>query len=159
MENGYSRSTLDEHLRNTEKPGQRWEVSPGLGIEGFNYNVATLAAGERLSQNAYHYHENQEEFFHVIEGRCRVEVEDGSFTLEADELVRFDAGAPHLIHNPFEERCKLVAIGSPPDGRFPVHQVQSYESLLEERYPDGFDADEHDEHDGDDERGERDEGR
>lgn len=141
----YTRARLESEETNDEKPGKRWELSPKLGVEAFNYNVAILESGERLSQNAYHYHENQEEFFHVVEGRCRVEVEDDSFTLETDDLVRFDAGAPHLIHNPFEERCKLVAIGSPPDGRYPVHQVQSYENLLEERYPDGFDADGDDE--------------
>ena len=137
MRDGYSRSTLDDHLRNTEKPGRRWEVSPGLGIEGFNYNVATLAAGERLSQNAYHYHENQAELFHVIEGRCRVEVEDGSFDLGAHEVIHFEAGVVHLLHNPFETPCRIVAVGHPPEGRYPVHQIQSFEDLLAERSPDG----------------------
>lgn len=137
MEGGYDRSTLDDHLRNSEKPGRRWEVSPGLGIEGFNYNVAVLAAGERLSQNAYHYHENQAEFFHAVEGRCRVEVDDDSFDLSADEVIHFEAGVNHLLHNPFDEPCKLVAVGHPPEGRYPVHQVQSFEDLLAERYPDG----------------------
>lgn len=122
---------------NEDKPGTRWELSPELGIEGYNYNVAILAPDERLSENAYHYHENQAELFHVLERRCRVETERDSFDLEADELVHFEPGVTHLLHNPFDEPCKLVAVGSPADGRYPVHQVQGYEELLAERYPDG----------------------
>lgn len=137
VSHGFERTTVDECARNAEKPGERWELSPVLGIEAFNYNVAVVSEGERLSQNAYHYHENQTEFFHVVDGRCRVETNSESFDLHTDEVVYFDAGAPHLLHNPFEDRCKVIAIGSPPDGRYPVHQVQSYEDLLAERYPDG----------------------
>ncbi len=137
MPQGYSRTSLDEGAVNPEKPGRRWEVSPVLGVEGFNYNVAVLEAGERLSQNAYHYHENQAEFFHVIEGRCRVEVDDDSFDVERDDVINFEAGVNHLLHNPFESDCRLVAIGFPQEGRYPVHQVQSFEDLLAERYPDG----------------------
>lgn len=137
MVSEYTVSSLDTESRNKEKPGTRWEVSPTLGIDGYNYNVAVLAPEERLSQNAYHYHENQAEFFHVIEGQCRVEVDDDSFDLATDDVVYFEAGVNHLLHNPFDDACKVVAIGCPPEGRYPVHQVQSYEDLLAQRYPDG----------------------
>lgn len=137
MGNGYRRATLDDELENDEKPGTRWEVSPALGVDEFNYNVAVLEAGERLSQNAYHYHENQTEFFHVVDGRCRVEVDADSFDLVADDVVVFYPAVSHLLHNPFDDACTVVAVGAPPDGRYPVHQVQSYEDLLAERYPDG----------------------
>ncbi|XVH31606.1 cupin domain-containing protein [Haloferacaceae archaeon DSL9] len=138
MDQPIDRLRLEDAQTNDDKPGDRWELSPELGLSAYNYNVALLEAGERLSQNAYHYHENQEEFFHVLDGRCRAEVDDDSFDLAADEFVRFGPGVPHLIHNPYDAPCKLVAIGSPPDGRYPVHQVQSYEELLAERYPDGL---------------------
>ena len=134
MGDDFERRSLADLETNPEKPGRRWELSPQLGITDYNLNVAVLAPGERLSQNAYHYHENQEEVYYVIEGRVRVEVEDGSFDLAADEVLRFEPGAPHLLHNPFDERCRLIAIGSPPEGRYPVEQVQSYEDLLAERY-------------------------
>lgn len=135
-EPGYVHARLDELETNPEKPGERWELSPTLGIEAFNVNIARLAPGTRLSQNAYHYHENQSEFFYAARGRCRVEVEDGSFDLSTDEVIVFDEGVVHLLHNPFEEPCTLLAIGWPPDGRRPVRQVRSYEDLLEERYGD-----------------------
>jgi uncharacterized cupin superfamily protein len=128
---------LDESETNPDKPGRRWELSPQVGVDRFNYNVAVLRAGERLSQNAYHYHERQAEFFHVVENACRVEVDDGSFDLPADHVVHFEAGVNHLLHNPFEADCRLIAVGAPPEGRYPVHQVQSYEDLVEARYPNG----------------------
>lgn len=130
----YIHRSLTDLETNPEKPGKRWEVSPQLGIEEYNFNVAVLEPDERLSQNAYHYHPNQTEFFYIVEGRCRAEVADGSFDLDADDVVRFEKGAPHLLHNPFEEVCKLIAIGSPPEGRYPVEQVQGYEELIADRY-------------------------
>ena len=138
---GYAHRPLSAFETNPEKPGRRWELSPALGIDGYNFNVAVLAPGERLSQNAYHYHENQTEFFYVVEGRCRVEVEDGSFDCDADDVVLFEEGVVHLLHNPFEDPCELVAVGHPPEGRHPVERVESFEELLEERYGDGADAD------------------
>ncbi|WP_254546753.1 cupin domain-containing protein [Halomarina pelagica] len=134
MGDGYHRVSLTDLETNPEKPGRRWEVSPALGVEDYNLNVAVLAPGERLSQNAYHYHDDQEEVYYVVDGTVRVEVEDGSFDAATDDAVRFEAGVPHLFHNPFDAPCKLVAIGSPPEGRYPVRQVRSYDDLLAERY-------------------------
>lgn len=137
MAKNYATASLDAAGTNDDKPGTRWELADAFDLSGYNYNVAVLAAGERLSENAYHYHENQSELFHVLERRCRVETERDSFDLGAGQLVHFAPGATHLLHNPFEEACKLVAVGAPADGRYPVEQVQSYDALLAERYPDG----------------------
>lgn len=133
MAGDYIHRSLTELEPHPEKPGRRWEVSPQLGLDGYNFNIAVLEPGERLSQNAYHYHENQEEFFYVTRGRCRAEVETGSFDVEEDDVVVFREGTTHLLHNPFDEPCKLVAIGHPPDGRYPVTEVQEFEELLAER--------------------------
>mgnify|MGYP000342021876 CR=1 FL=1 len=132
----YYHATVDEFDTKPEKPGQRWELSPELGVDAYNFNVAVLDAGDPLSQNGYHYHESQTELFYVVDGRCRVEVEAGGFTLETDGIVHFEAGAVHLLHNPFDDPCKLVAIGSPPEGRYPVHQEATAEELLDRRYGD-----------------------
>lgn len=134
MGDGYAKHSLDSADTNDEKPGSRWELSAGFALPGYSYNVAVLGSGSRLSENAHH--ENQSELFHVIEGRCRVEIERESFDLGVDELVHFEPGIAHLLHNPLEAACKLVAVGAPADGRYPVEQVQSYSELLAERYPD-----------------------
>lgn len=131
---GYVHRSLADLETNAEKPGTRWEVSPQLGLSAYNFNVAVLEPGERLSQNAYHHHDRQREFYYVVSGRCRVEVADGHFDLDTDDVTVFDPGIDHLLHNPSDEPCKLVAVGSPPEGRYPVEQVQSYEELMAERY-------------------------
>lgn len=130
----YDHHAVDDYETNPDKPGRRWELSPQLGIDDYNFNVAVLERGEPLSQNGYHYHENQQEFFYVIDGRCQVEVEDGAFRLREDEIVHFEEGVVHLLHNPFDEPAKLVAIGNPPEGRYPVQQVQPAAQLLKKRY-------------------------
>jgi len=131
---GYDHHAIADFETNPEKPGQRWELSPQLGIEDYNFNIAVLERSEVLSQSGYHYHEDQREFFYLVHGRCQVEVEDGAFRLREDEVVRFDAGVPHLLHNPFDSRAKLVAIGNPPEDRYPVHEVEPAEEFLTERY-------------------------
>ena len=132
MPDGYSHASLSDLETNPEKPGSRWELSPALGIEDFNVNVAVLEPGERLSQSHYHYHEDQQEFFYVATGACRAEVPDGSVELSTDDVIVFDAGEPgaHVLYNPTEEPCKLVAIGWPPEGRHPVHQLETLEERL-----------------------------
>lgn len=130
----YEHHRLEEFETNPEKPGRRWELSPQLGIQAYNFNVAVLEPGAALSESGYHCHEDQREFFYLVDGRCQVEVEDGAFRLREDEVAHFDAGVVHLLHNPFDEPAKVVAVGSPPDGRYPVHQVESAEAFLRERY-------------------------
>ncbi len=132
----YEHRSVEEFEANPEKPGRRFELSPELSIESYNLNVAILEPGERLSENAYHYHENQRELYYTISGCCRIEVDDGSFDATEDDVVLFEPGVNHLVHNPFDEPCKLIAIGDPPDGRYPVHQVQDFDALLAERYDD-----------------------
>ena len=137
MPDGYERLALEDVDPEPGRPSVRWPISPELGLEDYNLNLAVLEPGERLSTNAYHYHEDQEEFFYVLEGTVRVEAEDGSFDLSADEMVVFRPGVRHLLHNRGEQPAKVIAIGSPPEGRRPVHRVQSHEALLAERYGDG----------------------
>jgi uncharacterized cupin superfamily protein len=118
-----------------DKPGERFELADELGLEEFNLNVASLEPGERLSQNHFHFHENQAELIYVAAGRCRVDVDDDRFVAEPNDVVRFDAGrdGAHLVHNPFEEPVRLLALGWPPEGRRPVKQVKSIDELLAER--------------------------
>lgn len=137
MDPGFTHVSLTDLVTNPEKPGRRWEVSPQLGIGGYNFNVAELESGERLSQSAYHAHESQEEFFFVIDGQCRVETATDSFDCGPNEMVLFRRGAVHVLHNPYAEPCRLIAIGHPAAGRRPVESVREFEALLEERYPDG----------------------
>lgn len=127
MSNGWKHISLTDVERNPDKPGKRWELSSDLAVDAFNFNVAILDPDEHLSQNHFHYHENQQEMFYLVEGTCRVETPDEGFEMGPDEAVVFEKGevGAHVIHNPFDEPCKLVAIGWPPEGRHPVHQTKA----------------------------------
>jgi len=96
MSDGWQRYQLDESETRDDKPGRRWELSPKLDIDAFNLNVAILEPGERLSQNHFHYHENQEELIHVTAGRCRVEVVDDRFV--AEQGIRSSSTPASLAH-------------------------------------------------------------
>lgn len=135
MADGWTHLGVEELDQRPDKPGRRWELSPELGIDAFNLNVAVLDPDERLSQNQFHYHETQQELVYVATGRCQVEVAEDRFVAEANDIVRFDAGKKgvHLVHNPFEDPCRLVAIGWPPEGRRPVEQVETLSELLADR--------------------------
>lgn len=136
---GWTHVRLDDEEPVPDKPARRWVLSPTLGIDAFNFNVAVLDPGERLSRTHFHYHEAHEELFHIAAGRCRIEVEDGGFVAEPGDTVAFDSGPSgvHLAHNPFDEPCRLVAIGWPPDATHPVQQVATREELLDARSTDG----------------------
>lgn len=129
---GYVTRSLADLSPNPDKPARRYEVSPSLGIDGYNFNVAFLEPGEGLAKSGFHYHEEQEEFFYVLEGRCRVELEEGSIDLDADEMILFEPETPQFIHNPFDERTKLVGIGYPPEAHHPSHTLRSAAEMLEE---------------------------
>lgn len=132
---GWSHVSPESLAPREEKPGTRWELSPQLDVDAFNINVAVLEPGKRLSQSHFHYHEEQSELVYVAAGRCRVEVADDRFVAEENDVARFDAGPAgvHLVYNPFEEPCRLVAIGWPPEGRHPVETVSTIDELLAER--------------------------
>jgi uncharacterized cupin superfamily protein len=136
MSSGYTIRSRDDVDPRPDKPGTRWELSPELGVDAFNFNVAVVEPGGRLSRTHYHYHENQAELCYVARGRCRVEVHDGGHDLGAGDAVSFEAGEAgvHVVHNPYDEPCEIVAVGWPPEGRHPVELVRETDDLLRERY-------------------------
>ncbi|MFB6112581.1 MAG: cupin domain-containing protein [Halodesulfurarchaeum sp.] len=140
MKAGYTHYSLEDLDTHPEKPGSRWELSPELGIEAFNFNVAIIDPDERLSQTHFHYHHEQSELFYVAAGRCRVETESEGFDLETNEIVVFEPGESgvHVLHNPFDAPCTIVAVGWPPEDRHPVTKVETLESLLERRYGEDY---------------------
>lgn len=136
MPSGYTIRSREDIEPRPDKPGTRWELSPAFDIDAFNFNVAIVDPGDRLSRNHYHYHERQAEFCYVVSGRCRVEVADGGYDLGSGDAVSFERGEAgvHVLHNPYDDPCEVIAVGWPPEGRFPVEMVRETDDLLRERY-------------------------
>lgn len=135
----YERGSLAdvEPMAAGEGVGARWQLGPALELDGYSLNVAVLEPGERLPRSGYHYHDDQEECFYVVEGRCRAEVEGGREDFAPDDVLVVRRGSPQLIHNPFEAACKLLAVGVPASGHRSGGVVATAEELLAERYPGG----------------------
>lgn len=132
----YIHKPLSDFEAHPHKPGERWAVSSELGIKDYNLNVAVLEQGDPLSQTHFHAHENQDEFYYVIDGCCQFEIGEESIKAESDEVIFTPRTIPHLVHNPYKKPCKLIAIGSPPEGRYPVTMYDNYQNISEERYDD-----------------------
>lgn len=133
----YARVSFDAVPARDDRPASRHELSPALGIEGYNLNVTDVEPGERHPLTGLHFHGEQEEVFLAMAGRCRVELRDGSIDVGPREAIAFRPATAHCIHNPFDERCTLVAIGHPPEAHQPSTQVQSFPELIDERYGEG----------------------
>lgn len=57
---------------------------------------------------AWHSHEDEDEFFYVLSGRLRIELEDGEVTLESGESF---VVPKRVRHNPVaEEECLIMLI-------------------------------------------------
>lgn len=134
MSSGYEHRSLNDLDDNPHKPTPRYEISKALDITDYNLNIAVLEPDKPLSQTHYHAHDDQEEFYYVFDGRCRIEIGDESFDLVEDDVIVVREGTPHLLHNPYDEPCRLIAIGSPPEGRYPVTMYDNYENILDDRY-------------------------
>ena len=88
---------------------------------GYDYQDAklgvrlyTLAPGEQ-SGLRYHYHDEQVEFFYVLEGSLHVETPDEEYIVETDQALFVDPGSPQRAFNPehADTTTRVLAVGAP----------------------------------------------
>lgn len=97
-------------------------VEPG-GLETMAINRFEAEPGEQLPL-AYHYHDDQQEAFFVLQGTLYVETPNETYEVEADELFVADPESPQRAYNPEngDETVHVLAIGAPA-----VDDVHPYE--------------------------------
>lgn len=76
--------------------------------------VYELAPGEQ-SGLRYHHHDEQVEFFYVLEGTLHVETPDREYVVERDQALFVDPGSPQRAFNPRDAdmAVRLLAVGAP----------------------------------------------
>jgi uncharacterized cupin superfamily protein len=84
-------------------------LGPLLGLTQFGVSIARLEPGAWSSQR--HWHENEDEFLYVMEGRPTLVTDQGEQELEPGMVAGFPAGTPnghHLINK--SDRPALVLV-------------------------------------------------
>lgn len=85
------------------------------GARDIGVNFVTLSPGR---QNCpFHWHMREEEHFYILEGQCVLRSGAERFEMKAGDYVCFPAGTfvGHCFENPYEQPCRLLAIGSRDD--------------------------------------------
>ncbi|MFD1585865.1 cupin domain-containing protein [Halorientalis brevis] len=76
--------------------------------------VYDLAPGEQLATQ-YHYHEQREEIFYVLDGELSVETPEETFTVPAGEVFVAEPESPIRPYNPADapDRTRVLGVGAP----------------------------------------------
>lgn len=101
----------------------RWQH--GERFAGSELPLGDLGGGTQIGVNLVelppgkqscplHYHMREEEHFYVLAGRCVLRIDDARHPMAPGDYVCFPAGmrVAHCFENPYDEACRIFAIGS-----------------------------------------------
>ncbi len=91
--------------------GKSWDIGEATGAKLLGIDVTEIPPGKKSSH--LHSHSHKEEFFYVLEGRCRVRLGNEEHELRpGDSLARpAGTGVPHQFHNPYDAPCRVMMLG------------------------------------------------
>lgn len=98
-----------------DRPCLRRSLGPAADLSSVAINLYEAAPGEQVAA-IYHYHDEQEEVFYVLDGELSVETPEGTYTVGAGELFVADPGCAHRAYNAADAvgPVRLLAVGAPP---------------------------------------------
>ena len=87
------------------------DIGNAIGANRLGVDVTTIRPGKKSSR--LHFHKNKEEFFYVLEGRCRLRVGAEVHDLRPGDAVCRPAGSgvAHQFFNPYPKPCDVMMIG------------------------------------------------
>ena len=96
------------------RDADRRSPSEHADLSNLALNAYTAEPGEAVPL-AYHYHDEQEEAFYVLDGELHVETPDGEHVVRADEVFVAHPGSPHRAYNPADatDAVRVLAVGAP----------------------------------------------
>jgi len=105
------------------RDADRRSVSEAADLSNFALNAFTADPGEAVPL-AYHYHDEQEEAFYVLDGELHVETPEGEHVVGTDEAFVAEPESPHRAYNPADatDAVRVLAVGAPS-----VDDVHPYE--------------------------------
>ena len=96
------------------RPSTKRPIGDAASLQRLAINLYEVAPGEEIPL-AYHYHDEQEEAFYVLEGTLAVETPDGGYDVEAGQAFVAEPESPHRAYNPAEADASVraLAVGAP----------------------------------------------
>lgn len=87
------------------------DIGAAVGVQRLGVDVTTIRPGKKSSR--LHHHKSKEEFFYVLEGRCRLRVGVEIHDLGPGDAVSRPAGTkvPHQFFNPYPKPCDVLMVG------------------------------------------------
>ena len=87
------------------------DIGGAIGSEKLGVDVTTIRPGKKSSR--LHHHKNKEEFFYILDGRCRLRVGNEIHDLRPGDAVSRPAGSgvAHQFFNPYPKPCDVLMIG------------------------------------------------
>lgn len=111
---GYHVLDPDDLPGSPDHPCDRRSVSQAVELAQLALAVYTIEPGEQLP-TTYHYHEQREEAFYVVDGALAIETPDGEYTAGPGEVFVAEPESPHRPHNPADAdtAVRVVGMGAP----------------------------------------------
>lgn len=97
-----------------DHPCDRRSISEAADLGNLAAAVYTIDPGEQLART-YHYHEQREEAFYVLDGRLTVRTPERTYELEPDEVFVSEPDSPLLPHVPdsADSPARVLGVGAP----------------------------------------------
>lgn len=98
----------------SDRPVDARSISDAADMENVGLRRYDAKPGEQLPL-AYHYHDEQEEAFYILEGTLHVETPGKEFVVEAGEVFVAEPTSPHRAFNPEDatDPVRVFAVGAP----------------------------------------------
>ena len=111
---GYHRIDPEKLDPTPDYPCDRRGISDAAELAALHAATYELAPGEQLPRT-YHYHENREEAFYVLEGVLHVETPEEEYVVERGEVFVVEPDSPHRAYNPedAEGAVRVLGVGAP----------------------------------------------
>jgi len=98
-----------------DRPCVQRALGDAVGLENVAINRYETDPGEQIPL-AYHYHDEQEEAFYVMQGELHVETPEGRQVVPEGHLFVAEPDSPQRAYVPedAEEAVRTLAVGAPP---------------------------------------------
>jgi len=125
---GYHRIDPDELDPTPDYHCDRRGISDAAELAVLHAATYEMDPGEQLPRT-YHYHENREEAFYVLDGVLHVETPDGEYVVDTDEVFVAEPGSAHRAFNPGDAKdsVRVLGVGAPKSD-----MAHPYEPAVEE---------------------------